>query len=418
MKKKTAFVLTHESDPARTSKSMSFIALAITRSLGRKGVPVVRVHPNRLDRSLFSKYCKKVEVSPDFYSSEASLLGFLLSMKNDYEGTRLLIPASDDCAYFVAKYHDVLSEVFEVVAPKREVMETILDKKCQYERAQSLGIPIPETYFPSGVDEVKRLAAELTNYPYVIKPLVAHTWRHASMKSVSEGKKGFAVQNPLELIGRYEAIAQRDKNVMIQEVIGGTDQLLFTFLSYFNAESQPVGYCIRKKLRQLPLDFGYCTMTVSCHDEVVQDQSIRLLRGLGYQGISGVEWKLDPRTGKYKLIEVNPRAVNTIGIATACGVDLPYIAFKDKVSGGETHVTEWLDGIKWMDFEQDIWAARELHQRGELSLHEWWNSLAGTKVDATYASDDLRPFAAYFLGFMKARMSQLWRRYFVHSMAG
>lgn len=410
MNLETAFVLTHESDPKRTIKSMSYIALAITRSLGRKGVAVVRIHPNRLDRSLSSKYCTKVEISPDFYASEEDLLAFLLAMKDRYEGTRLLIPASDDCAYFVSRYHDALSSVFDVVAPKRQVMDAILDKKCQYERAQSLGIPIPETYFPSGIGEVRRLAVKLVNYPYVIKPLVAHAWRRASMKGVSRGKKGFAVQDATELVARYEMIAQGDKNVMIQEVIGGADDRLFTFLSYFSAQSKPVGYCIRKKLRQLPVDFGYCTMTVSCHDEVVERQSIRLLQGLGYHGISGVEWKLDPLTEQYKLIEVNPRAVNTTAIASACGVDLPYIAFRDKISGGETQSTEWVDGVKWMDLEQDIWAARELHKRGKLSLREWWQSLAGKKVDAIYASDDIRPFASYLLGLLTARVIGLWAR--------
>ena len=406
----TVFVLTHESDPRRTNKSMSLIALAITRSLGRKGVPVVRIHPNDLDRSLYSKYCSKVEVSPDFYVSEEKLLAFLLALQNRYQGTRLLIPASDDCAYFVSKYHDALSGTFEVLAPNGPIMEIILDKKNQYERAQSLGIPIPETYFPAGIEDVTHLAAKLANYPYVIKPLVSHNWRRALMKKVSQGRKGFAVQNVEELISQYETIAQCDKNVMIQEVIGGADERLFTFLSYFNAQSQPIAYCTRKKLRQLPVDFGYCTMAESCHDEIVKDQSIRLLQSFGFHGISGVEWKLDPRTQKYKLIEINPRAVNTIGIAPACGVDLAYIAFKDKIGGGTSHVTEWLDGIKWIDFEQDIWAAKELYLSGKLSLGEWWRSFAGRKVHAVYASDDLRPFVGYLVEFMKARIILLWKR--------
>jgi len=63
-----------------------------------------------------------------------------------------------------------------------------------------------------------------------------------------------------------------------------------------------------------------------------------------------------------------------------------------------------------MDLEQDIWAARELHKRGKLSLREWWQSLAGKKVDAIYAPDDIRPFAGYLFGLMNARAIQLWGR--------
>lgn len=393
---------------------MNMIALAITRSLGRRGVPVVRVHPNLLDRSLVSRYCSKVEISPDFYESEPALLEFLLDMRARYPDKAVLIPASDDCAYFVAKHHAALSRVFEVVAPPWPVMKGILDKRFQYENAQRLGIPIPETYFPGGVDEVRKLAATLLHYPYVIKPLVAHSWRRASMQEVSGGKKGFAVATPHELIERYEAIAAGDKNVMIQEVIGGNDERLFTFLSYFDAQSQPLAYCVRKKIRQFPVDFGYCTMTESCFDSVVEEQSIRLLQGIGYHGISGVEWKLDPRTGAYKLIEINARAVNTIGLAPACGVDIPYQAFYDKAVGRPVPVTEWIEGVKWANIEQDIWAARTLHRMGQLGFFAWLKSLADTRVHAIFAVDDVRPFAGSFLEFFGHGLASLvmnrWRR--------
>jgi predicted ATP-grasp superfamily ATP-dependent carboligase len=304
----------------------------------------------------------------------------------------VLIPASDDCAYFVAKYHDALSRVFAVAAPPGAVMQDILDKRRQYGNAERLGVPIPETYFPQSVDEVRDLAGRLPNYPYVIKPLVAHSWRRAAMQRVSGGKKGFAVVDANELVERYAVVAAGDRNVMIQEVIGGNDERLFTFLCYFDAQSQPLAYCVRRKIRQFPVDFGYCTLTESCHDGQVEEQSIRLLQGIGYHGIAGVEWKHDPRTGIYKLIEINPRAVNTIGLAAGCGVDIPYLAFLDKAGRKAEPVREWRDGIKWNHFEQDFWAARTLHRMGRLGFGEWLRSLAGRKVHAIFAADDWAPF--------------------------
>lgn len=406
----TAFVLTHESNPQRQLKAVSLIALAITRSLGRQGVPVVRIHPNRLDHSLTSKYCSAVEISPDFYASEANLLKFLLEMRSRYEGPAVLIPASDDCAYFISKHHDALSPAFSIVAPRWSVMAELIDKRRQYEQAEKLGIPIPETYFPESIEGVRTLAYQLQHYPYVIKPLVAHNWRLASMKGVSQDKKGFAVESPEALISRYEAISQGDKAVMIQEVIGGKDDRLFTFMGCFNQKSQPIGYCIRKKVRQLPIDFGYCTMTVSWKDETVRTQSLQLLEGVGYEGIVGVEWKHDPRTGQYKLIEINARAVNTTGLSSACGVDIPYLAFNDRINGTQTPVTEWQEGVKWINFEQDFWAARELHQLGRLGWWEWLQSIAGKKVGAIYAFDDLRPFLGHFQGLLRSNLSKLYRR--------
>ena len=400
MKPPVVFVLTHESNPQRTNKSTSIISLALTRSLGRRGIAVVRVHPNHLDRSLLSRYCKRVELCPNLYESEDGLVEFLLAMAARYEGPRVLLPASDDCAYFLAKHFEKLRGLYAIVGPSWQTMQRIIDKKSQYELAQALALPVPETYYPSSVAQVQELAGKLCNYPYVVKPTIAHQWRLASMQSVSKGKKGFAVANARELIERYGEIAPRDPNVMVQEVIGGRDERLYTFLAYCDARCEPLAYCVRKKIRQMPLDFGYCTATVTCRDDTVVAQSRRLLQGVGYTGICGVEWKLDPRTQTYKLIEINARAVNTIGIAAACGVDIPYIAVLDNLGHAPKPITTWQEGVTWVNIVQDIWAARELHQAGHLSLRQWWDSIAGPTVDAVFSSGDPRPFLGYFAEFV------------------
>ena len=53
------------------------------------------------------------------------------------------------------------------------------------------------------------------------------------------------------------------------------------------------------------------------------------LRGLGFHGLSQVEFKRDARDGAYRLMEVNPRLWQWHGLAAACGVDLPRIAYWD-----------------------------------------------------------------------------------------
>jgi predicted ATP-grasp superfamily ATP-dependent carboligase len=406
-----AFVLTHESDPKRVTNGLSIQALAITRSLGRRGVTVVRLHPNRLETSLLSRYCSSVEICPNVHGQEAELVAFLLALAERHAGPRVLIPASDDAAFFLGTHRDALIGSFRVPAPSRAIIERIIDKRLQYGEAERLGIPIPETYFPKSLDEVRGLAGRLSHYPYVIKPNVAHRWRMAEVKkdlSSTKGRpqKGVVARSERELVAEYEAIARHDSDLMIQEVIGGRDELLYTFLAYFDEESKPLGYCVRSKLRQYPLDFGYCTLTVTCENPVVADQSIRLLQGLRFHGIVGVEWKHDPRTDRYKLIEINARAVNTIGIAPACGVDVPYIAFADSIGEKVDPVTRWKSGVKWLWITQDLWAARELVRAGRLTWGGWWRSVSGPRVHAILARDDMRPFRDYLTQFVRQRLNR------------
>ncbi len=387
-----AFVLTHESDPGRSIKTLSAQALAITRSLGRHDVEVVRVHPNRLDSGLGSRYCAKVEICPDLYESEEQLVDYLERLAARYPGTRVLIPATDDCAQFVGRHWERLARCFALPSPSGEVMGQIIDKRRQYAAAEGLGLPIPDTWFPADRAEVEALAPRLGNFPYVIKPTVAHYWRLASMRGVSGGRKAIRVETVEELLSAYDQLGRQAKGVMLQEVIGGGDERLYTFLAALDQDSRPLGYCVRRKFRQWPVDFGYCTMTVSCDEPQVREQSLRLLQGLGYQGIAGVEWKHDPRTGLFKLIEINARAVNTIGLAPACGVDLPYLAYMDAIGQPLPPVKSWKPGVKWVRITQDLMAAWTLHRLGRLTYRDWWQSLKGPLVDAVFAWDDPRPF--------------------------
>jgi predicted ATP-grasp superfamily ATP-dependent carboligase len=72
-----------------------------------------------------------------------------------------------------------------------------------------------------------------------------------------------------------------------------------------------------------------------------------LLRALRLWGISQVEFKHDPRDGKYKLIEVNPRLWEWHGLAAACGVDLPLIAYRDAVGERPEPVRMERGGLRW-----------------------------------------------------------------------
>lgn len=383
------------STPAN-NRQINLSTLAVVRSLGRRGIPVILITPNQRDGVARSKYVKKTEVCPDIQNSEVILLEFFIELSRRYPGKNVLLPTVDECAYFVGKHHDQLSEYYLIPAPDSRAMNKVNNKRFQYEAAEQLGIPIPETYFPKTVVDVEILSRTITHYPYVIKPNVSFEWKLASARSGARGKKGLRANNAEELIAAARAVFVQNQEFMIQELIGGRDDRLFTFLGFFSNDHQPVSWFIRKKIRQSPIDFGYCTMTESCHDPVVLDQSVRLLQAINYRGIAGVEWKLDPTTDTYKLIEINGRPVNTTGCAIASGVDLPAIAYFHAIGRPLPPVTDWQDGQRWAWLAMDIWAARELARLGRCTMKQWWNETCSIKADAVFAKDDLWLSVSYY----------------------
>ena len=416
MPRPTAFVLTHRSHGDPRGYTASFQALAIARSLGRRGVPVVRVHPGTHELSLASRYCSALEESPNVHESEDALLGFLLAIAEKYPGPRVLIPASDDTAFFVGRHREALLAAYRVPSPGREVIETIMDKARQYEAARALGVPIPDTYYPAGVAEAEALARRLEGYPYIIKPNVAHNWRLASVRRQLRAGKAVVVHHPSELLAEYSRISAVDPAVMIQKVIQGGDEQLYCFYGYFDERSRPLGYFVRRKLRQMPPRFGYSTLMETCENPVVVEQSLRLFQGLGFHGIGAIEWKHDPDSGAMRLIEINARATNAAALAAACGVDLPWMAFADALGEPPAPLTRWESGVKWLWATEDLWAARASYRRREMSLAQWIGSLRGRKCYAVFAADDWRPFflecGMFAKGEIERRLRQLGALHF------
>jgi predicted ATP-grasp superfamily ATP-dependent carboligase len=116
---------------------------------------------------------------------------------------------------------------------------------------------------------------------------------------------------------------------MVQELIPGGDGELYSLGSYLRADGEALGLFCGRKLRQTPPGVGTCRVGEAVWVQEVVDAGLRLLRALRFHGLSQVEFKRDPRDGRFKLMEVNPRLWQWHGLAAASGVDLPLIAYRD-----------------------------------------------------------------------------------------
>ena len=108
----------------------------------------------------------------------------------------------------------------------------------------------------------------------------------------------------------------------------------------------------------------------------VVDAGLALLRRLSCNGISQVEFKRDPRDGRFKLMEINPRLWQWHTLARACGVDLPLIAYRDQIG-------ERVDPVR-MNGRRRKWALALMpNERPLLPLPPF--------VEPTLAWDDPKP---------------------------
>jgi len=92
------------------------------------------------------------------------------------------------------------------------------------------------------------------------------------------------------------------------------------------------------------MDFGHAsTYAVSMNIPELESISLKFLRSIGFEGIAEVEFMQDPRDGKFKLLEINPRIWGWHTLAIRSGADLPYILYQDLL-GGEPIPSDFIKG--------------------------------------------------------------------------
>jgi len=371
----TAFVL-----------SMFDTGLGAVRSLGRVGVPVVGLDPDPRMPGFASRYCTAL-VCPDPVREPDALAAFLLERGQRLERPGVLFPASDAFVLFLSRYRDALAESFRFALPPVDVLEAIVNKRRQYELAEQVGTPYPQTVYPETIGDVLAIRDQL-DYPVFIKPYYGHLWR----QRFGGAHKGFKVHTPDELAARFEEILPTRLQVLVQSIILGPNTNHHKVNVYMGCSGEPLAVLTLRKIRQYPTEFGVGTVVESVRYPELVELGLAFFRGIGYRGIGSIEFKVDDRDGRLKMIELNPRLWQQNVHATACGINFPLVAYMDLIGQPPEPQTAFAVGVKWLDAMADFQSFWDYYRRGKLSPWEWLRSLRGVRSFATFAWDDPGPF--------------------------
>ena len=181
---------------------------------------------------------------------------------------------------------------------------------------------VPRTRHPRSAAEARSAAEEL-GYPVLVKPSSTEGFKRRF------GRQAFRCENGDEVERAYADAEPFEP--MVQELIPGGDDTLYTVGSYLREDGEPLGVFSGRKLRQTPPGIGTCRVGEAVWVEEPVEAALRLLRELQFYGVSQVEFKRDARDGSFKLMEVNPRLWQWHELASASGVDIPRIAYADLV---------------------------------------------------------------------------------------
>jgi D-aspartate ligase len=361
--------------------------LAIARSLGSRGIPVYIIEDQR-SISVFSRYVTKVVRVPDLRDEQKTIDSVLeVGHRFGLQGW-VLFPTRDETVAAFSLHRARLAEFFRVTTPAWETVRWAWDKNNTWKIAERLGIPSPRTWNVKNVDEL----AELYPYlPLAVKPAVKERFFYAT------GAKAWRADTPEELRELFQRAAAQIKieDIMLQEIIPGAGHQQLSYCAFFR-DGRAHSTLLARRMRQHPREFGRAATYVETIElPEIEELAERLLQAINFYGLVEVEFKQDPRDGKYKLLDVNARAWGFHGLGQAVGVDFPYLLFADQF-GEELERCRAKPGLGWLRLLTDVPTAGSDILHGHLSLGSYWDSLKNTRVESVFCLKDPLPSLGEF----------------------
>lgn len=290
--------------------------LPIVRSLGRRGIVCDIASPHSAPIARYSRYANKHWQYPDPLTQGAAFVDYLAEHLSKVSYS-LVIPVTERTLVPLARSPKMAPFADLLAIAPRNSLNKVLDKAETMALARQCDVPTPFSYPIARIDELSEFMGGL-EFPVVLKP--AH--------SISDGDD----RRPLNVAYAHDdgelfklARSMLDHGpFLLQQYargVGAGIELL--------ANHGEIVYAFQhERLHELPLTGGgSCYRKSVAINPVLLAASRRLIKALDWHGVAMVEFKWNPATGEYWLMEINGRFWGSLPLACAAGADFPVKLF-------------------------------------------------------------------------------------------
>jgi predicted ATP-grasp superfamily ATP-dependent carboligase len=290
-------------------------ALAVARSLGRKGHAVFVSGLETMNLSASSGFCRKSFATPDplEYGERYSAAIAEIILKEHID---VIFPMTEQSVYILNRARRDFGTSVVLACASHEKMEAVSNKYRLFQLAENLGIAMPKTEYVNGRDGFSTQKVIPRDFPVVVKPAFSKVV--AGERIISSGV--MYAKNQDELCRLYNTKEVLQYPSLIQELIVGEGTGLFTL---FDGDRHLALFSHRRLLEKPPSG-GVSVLSESIPlDDGMVEAAHRLLAAVKWTGIAMVEFKRDTKDGTAKLMEINGRFWGSLQLAVSSGVDFP-----------------------------------------------------------------------------------------------
>jgi len=374
--------------------------VAAVRSLGRLGVPVYAVTEDRFAPVALSRYLTGRFLWPTTGGEPvAALLDGLRRIGARLGRPAVALATDDEAAILLAAHRAELADLFLLPPVDPALPGRLADKQGLYTLCREHGVPTPETATATSV-ETLRDAVKRLGLPVVVKNPAP--WERLLTPVVT----GTTVLRDQEEVSAVEHALERSRHgsVLVQEYLPPADgsaaqaEDWFAHLYCPTCERPPLVFT-GIKLRSWPHGGGVTARGHAAAHPRLAAATADFCRAIGYRGIADLDWRRDPRDGRLKLVDFNPRVGAQFQVfRSTAGIDVVRAMYLDLTGRAVPH-GEQIDARELVVEHLDAAAALDgrLHRRADPP-----HPRPVRREAAWFAWDDPLPFAVATARFTAA----------------
>lgn len=381
---------TKETDALDTSTCVLILggaanAAALVRNFARVGI-TVRAAGGKECLALFSRFCTKAYRGPNQSSQQEFWHELLIENPEVELQGSLIFALCDDSIDFVSKYKSELSQRYLLEDFDAGLRGEMLDKKATLVRARAAGIDTPRFWSVATTTDLQAIKSEIT-FPVMVKPIHSHLFIRIF------GRKLFIIERDWdELVEKLQLAIDNDSEVMIVEMVPGPDSLLSSYYTYIDPENRSLFHYTKRIIRRFPVNRGGACYHESKWLPETAEVGKKFFAAIPWRGMGNIEFKLDMRDGKLKVIEVNPRFTDAHRMIVSSGMPIDQLIYRSKTGQHVPSIAEYEENVRMWNPLRDFMAFMELRARGELTFAGWLKSLRpGRKVLPIFMFSDPMP---------------------------
>ncbi|MFB9466201.1 carboxylate--amine ligase [Streptomyces cinereospinus] len=291
--------------------------LGAVRSLGRAGVEVHVVADCAASPVRTSRFVRRLHPPPGPDASPADVAAVLRRVAAEIARPAVLIALDDASAVAVGRLRAALAPAYLLPAMPAGLSERVADKAELAATCTALGLPHPRTLVPDSAGR----AAEATRR--LGPPVVAKWSRPWLLPTAGDLRSTVLVHSPRQARELYARSAEAGSRLLLQEFLPpGPDRDWF-FHGYADRSGAVRAGGPGRKLHAWPRTAGLTAVGEWTPNPEVRSLAERLTGALGYRGILDLDFRRCGRTGRYHLLDFNPRPGAQFRLFTdTAGVDV------------------------------------------------------------------------------------------------